>query len=170
MRVTKLSLIPEMVVISSERKGIFFMSNVAISRRDVRSLIFHLLYAMESFDYTVPLSEIIYLFNREFETDIPEKEEVAMTVQDIVDKRKSLDEKIVPLLANWRLDRLGCSTHLILRLAMWEMEYTDTASTVVINEAIELSKGFSEKDAYKFVNGILDEAAKQRVALNVDAE
>ncbi|MFT6765695.1 MAG: N utilization substance protein B [Alteromonas naphthalenivorans] len=146
------------------------MSNVATSRREVRSLIFHLLYAMESFDYTVPLTEIIYLFNREFETDIPEKGEVEMTVQEIVNKRDSLDEKIIPLLANWRLDRLGCSTRLILRLAIWEMEYTDTASTIVINEAIELSKGFSEKDAYKFVNGILDEAAKQRVALNAESE
>ena len=87
---------------------------------------------------------------------------MATVVQSIVDQRNKLDEEIVPLLANWRLDRLGCSTRLILRLAIWEMGNTDTASTVIINEAIELSKAFSEKDAYKFVNGILDEAAKQR--------
>lgn len=138
------------------------MSNVATSRRDVRSLIFHLLYAMEAFDYTEPLSEIIYLFNRELQTGIPEKGEVETVVQAVVDQRNELDDKIRPLLANWRLERLGCSTRLILRLAIWEMENEDTASTVIINEAIELSKAFSEKDAYKFVNGILDEAAKQR--------
>lgn len=138
------------------------MSNVASSRRDVRSLIFHLLYAVEAFDYTVSLTEIIYLFNREFETDIDQKGEIAMTTKAVVDDREALDKKIEPLLANWRLDRLGCSTRLILRLAMWEMEHSDTHSTVIINEAIELSKAFSEKDAYKFVNGILDEAAKQR--------
>ena len=138
------------------------MSNIATSRRDVRSLIFHLLYAMESFDYTVSLSEIIYLFNREFETDIPENGEIVLTTQAVVDEREALDEKIKPLLSNWRLDRLGCSTRLILRLAMWEMNHDETHSTIIINEAIELSKAFSEKDAYKFVNGILDEAAKQR--------
>lgn len=139
------------------------MSNVATSRRDVRSLIFHLLYAAEAFDYTEPLSEIIYLFNREFETDIDIKGEIAMTAQAVVDEREALDKSIVPLLDNWRLDRLGCSTHLILRLAMWEMENSETHSTIIINEAIELTKAFSEKDAYKFVNGILDEAAKQRI-------
>ncbi len=143
------------------------MSNVATSRRDVRSLIFHLLYAMEAFDYTVSLSEIVYLFNREFETDIPEDGEIVQTAQVVVDQRVELDEKIVPLLANWRLDRLGCSTRLILRLAIWEMGQNDTHSTVIINEAIELAKAFSEKDAYKFVNGILDEAAKQRVQVSV---
>lgn len=138
------------------------MSNVATSRRDVRSLIFHLLYAMEAFDYTVSLSEIIYLFNREFQTDIPEEGEIALTTQAVVSARDALDEQIKPLLANWRLERLGCSTRLILRLALWEMNHDDTHATVIINEAIELAKAFSEKDAYKFVNGILDEAAKKR--------
>ena len=117
---------------------------------------------MEAFDYTVSLSEIIYLFNREFKTEIPEDGEIAQTTQAVVDARDALDKKIEPLLSNWRLDRLGCSTRLILRLAVWEMGHSDTHSTVIINEAIELAKAFSEKDAYKFVNGILDEAAKQR--------
>lgn len=138
------------------------MSKVATSRRDVRSLIFHLLYAMEAFDYTVSLDEIVDIFNREFETDIKKDGEVTTIVQGIVDQRNDLDKAIVPLLANWRLDRLGCSTKLILRMALWEMQHTNTASTVIINEAIELAKSFSEKDAYKFVNGILDEAAKKR--------
>ena len=138
------------------------MSNVAISRRDVRSLIFHLLYAMDSFDYTVPLDEIVDIFNREFETEIKKGGEVTDMVQGVVDERHELDRGIEPLLANWRLERLGCSTRLILRLALWEMRNTDTASTVIINEAIELAKAFSEKDAYKFINGILDEAAKAK--------
>lgn len=139
------------------------MSNVATTRRDIRSLIFHLLYAMEAFDYTVPLYELVNIFNQEFETEIPEDGEVVTTVQAIVDQREELDKAIKPLLANWRLDRLGWSTRLILRLAMWEMQSTDTALTVIINEAIELAKAFSEKDAYKFVNGILDEAAKKQI-------
>ena len=138
------------------------MSNVAISRRDVRSLIFHLLYAMDSFDYTVPLDEIVDIFNREFETEIKKGGEVTDIVQGVVDERQDLDRGIEPLLANWRLERLGCSTRLILRLALWEMRHTDTAPIVIINEAIELAKAFSEKDAYKFINGILDEAAKKK--------
>lgn len=132
-----------------------------ISRRDFRSLIFHLLYAMESYDYTVPLEHIIATYNREFELNIPLDGEIFTVVNSIVTLRHELDKQIEPLLDNWRLERLGTCTLLVLRLAIWEFLYTDTASTIIINEGIELAKCFSERDAYKFVNGILDEGAKK---------
>ena len=43
-----------------------------------------------------------------------------------------------------------------MRYAIWEMLYTTTPHSIVINEAIELAKCFAEQDSYKFVNGILD--------------
>ncbi|HML19849.1 MAG TPA: transcription antitermination factor NusB, partial [Candidatus Dependentiae bacterium] len=60
----------------------------------------------------------------------------------------------------WRFDRLGVCTKLILRLAVWELLHADEPHNIIINEAIELAKCFSEDDAYKFINGILDEAVK----------
>ncbi len=134
---------------------------IATTRRDFRSLVFHFLYAMESFDYTVSLESVILNFNSGFEMDIPLDGEVAQMTKSIITEREAVDEKVKPLLANWRLDRLGVCTRLVLRMALWELIYTDTAAVIVINEAIELAKCFSEKDAYKFVNGILDEAAKK---------
>ncbi len=134
---------------------------IATSRRDFRSLVIQLLYVMESFDYTISLESVIHNFNREYEMDIPIDGEVATMAQSIIDTRETLDEMVKPLLANWRLERLGVCTRLVLRVALWELEYTDTHPTIVINEAIELAKAFSEKDAYKFVNGILDEAVKK---------
>jgi transcription termination factor NusB len=41
-----------------------------------------------------------------------------------------------------------------------EFKQPVAVANIIINEAIELSKCFAEKDAYKFINGILDEAAK----------
>ena len=131
------------------------------SRRDFRSLVFHLLYAMDSYDYTVSLEEIIRAYNQEFETNIPLQGEIVDVVTSVVEKRNDLDVQIQPLLDNWRRERLGTCTLLVLRLAIWELLYTDTPSTIVINEGIELAKCFSERDAYKFVNGILDEGAKR---------
>ncbi len=133
----------------------------AISRRDFRSLIFHFLYAMESYDYTISLQELITTYNREFDLDIPLDGEIFTTVNAVVNLRAELDKKIEPLLDNWRIERLGTCTLLVLRLAIWEFLYTDTPSTIIINEGIELAKCFSERDAYKFVNGILDEGAKK---------
>lgn len=131
-----------------------------LSRREIRSLIFHLLYAMEGFDYTVSLESIIDMFNRGYSLEIPMDGEIFKISQAVIDNRAELDEMIKPLLSNWRLERIGLCTKLILRMSVWELQNTETHSSIVINEAIELAKCFSEKDAYRFVNGVLDEYCK----------
>jgi len=134
----------------------------SLSRREIRSLIFHLIYAMEGFDHTVSLATIANSFNRGFSFAIPLDSEVVLTAQSIIDARVSLDSILTPLLANWRLERVGLCTKLILRMAIFELQQKDTPSSIVINEAIELAKCFSEKDAYRFVNGVLDEFCKAK--------
>lgn len=132
-----------------------------LSRRDVRSLIFHLLYAMEAYDYDISLQAIVDNFNRGFGLSIPFDSEVVKTTQAIIDNRDELDDQFKPFLINWRFERLGVSTKLILRFAIWELKYTDTPASIIINEAIELAKCFAEKDAYKFINGILDNVVQK---------
>ena len=132
-----------------------------LSRRQVRSLILHLLYAIDAFDYDRSLESIVDNFNRGFELSIPFDSEVFKITQLIIDTRNDLDNAIKPLLHNWRFDRIGVCTKLILRLALWELHNTSTVANIVMNEAIELSKCFAERDSYKFINGILDEAVKK---------
>lgn len=132
-----------------------------VNRRDVRSLIFHLLYAYEAFDSDVTLSALIDNFNKGFELNIPTQGPLFDAVSDIISNRDELDALIKPLLHNWRFERLGLCTKIILRYALWELQQAVFPPAVIINEAIELAKCFSEKDAYKFINGILDEALKK---------
>lgn len=132
-----------------------------LSRREVRSLIFHLLYAMEGFDYQSSLDSVVNNFNVGFNLNIPIDSEVFAVAYAIIQDREKLDEEIKPLLHNWRFERVGVCTKLILRFAIWELLHTDTTANIVINEAIELAKCFAEKDAYKFINGILDEMLKK---------
>ncbi len=135
-----------------------------LSQRDIRSLIFQLLYALEGCQYDVSLDSIVDGFNRGFDLEIPLESSVTTTVQAVADEREALDEAMKPFLANWRIERLGVCTHLILRLALWELINTDTDYKIIINEAIEIAKCFAEKDAYKFINGVLDEFAKAQQA------
>lgn len=135
-----------------------------LSRRDVRALIFYLLYAMESFDYHESLESIVDNFNRGFDLEIPMDSEVVKISREIAQNRNDLDEKFKPLLANWRFERIGTSTKLILRFATWELDQNDTDPRIVINEAVELGKAFAEKDAYKFINGVLDRMVKSKQA------
>ena len=132
------------------------------SRRDARSLVFHLLYMMEEWNYDILLSDLIDNTNKGFDVSIDQESDIAAMAAIIIEKREELDDTIRPLLANWRLERLGVCTRLILRMAAWELKNTELAPQIVINEAIELAKCFAEKDAYKFINGVLDEMMKRK--------
>lgn len=133
-----------------------------LSRHDQRSLVFHLLYAMDAFEYSISLESIADNLSRGFGYKIEPNDELFKQAEAIIINRDTLDQEIVPLLDNWRFERLGVCTKLILRLAVWELLYTKTDRVVIINEAIELAKCFAETDAYKFINGILDEWVKRR--------
>jgi N utilization substance protein B len=74
-----------------------------------------------------------------------------------------LDEEITRSSKNWRFDRIAAIDKNILRLAVYELlREPQTPSSVVIDEAVELAKRFSEVDSPPFVNGVLD-AIKARV-------
>ena len=54
------------------------------------------------------------------------------------------------------MDRLNKVDQAILLLAIYELIYTDTPSIVSINEAVELSKKYSDEAVTKMINGVLD--------------
>lgn len=145
----------------SEQADTSFVTYQELSQRDKRSLVFHLLYAIESFDYDVSLESIVDNVSRTFDFTIPQDCEEISIAQAVADNRQDLDAYYMPHLSNWKLERLSVPTKLILRYAIWEMLNTDQEVSVVINEAVELAKAFAEKDAYKFINGILDTVAKK---------
>lgn len=142
-----------------------------LSRRDVRSLIFHFLYAADAFDYEESVQTIIDNFNRGFGLNVPLQGELATIVDAIISKRVELEKVYEPYLANWRSERVSVCTKLILLFAIWELKYTETDARIIINEAIELAKCFAEEDAYRFVNGILDPVSKElRKELSINTE
>jgi len=137
------------------------------TRSQARSLVFHLLYAMEECDYDIPLHALVTGINQGYDQHIPEDGDIVQTAQSIIDSREQLDTVIQQFLEHWRLERLGLCTRLILRLGTWELVNTQTPISIIINEAIELAKDFAEKDAYKFINGILDKIAAKRDDLQI---
>jgi len=138
--------------------------------RKRRSIIFHILYALDAHNYEASIPAIIDIFNRGFEQTIEVGGEEQKSCEAIIAARDEIDEFLRPLLANWRLERVGVCTRLILRIATWELLHTPTDPRVVLNEAIELAKCFAERDAYRFVNGVLDEALKRLGKQPVEAE
>lgn len=128
--------------------------------RDQRAVIFNLLYAVDSFAYEVSLESVIDNMSRGFHCIVTVPGPLFEKTRLVIEHRDELDAEIKPLLHNWRFDRIGTCTRLILRLALWEFLYSDLAPSVIINEAVELAKCFAEADAHKFINGLLDEWAR----------
>jgi N utilization substance protein B len=74
-----------------------------------------------------------------------------------------LDAAIAEAAINWRFDRVAAVDRTILRIAAYElMMEPHTPASVVIDEAVEMAKRFSEAEAPGFVNGVLD-AVKRAV-------
>jgi len=73
------------------------------------------------------------------------------------------DQQITKLAENWDINRIAAIDHMILRMALVEIEHIpDTPVKVVLNEAIELARKFSTYESPGFVNGILDGYVKKR--------
>jgi transcription antitermination protein NusB len=83
-------------------------------------------------------------------------------IQGVILNLGDIDGRIRALAHNWDFERIAKIDLAILRLAMFEMIYRkDIPPVVSINEAIDLSKQFSNADAKRFINGILDRLKDQ---------
>ena len=67
----------------------------------------------------------------------------------------AIDLKIEQYSRGWKISRISKIDLAILRLAVYELLYTDIPDGVVINEAVELAKSYGEEKSSSFVNGIL---------------
>ncbi len=63
-------------------------------------------------------------------------------------------------LKDWDIKRLDKAGSAILRMAIYEMKYMDTPPIVVINEAIELAKKYTDEDLVSMINAVLDKFMK----------
>ncbi|MDT2758394.1 transcription antitermination factor NusB [Enterococcus xiangfangensis] len=84
-------------------------------------------------------------------------------VGGVVEHQAELDAIIQKhLRSNWSIQRIAKMDLIILRIGIYEMLYnTQVPNRVVLNEAIELAKTFSDDQSRKFVNGILSNVMKE---------
>jgi len=69
---------------------------------------------------------------------------------------QELDRRITQHAEHWRIERMPLVDRNILRLAVYEMMHSDTPAPVVIDEALELARRYSNEESVQFVNGVLD--------------
>ncbi len=108
------------------------------------------------------LDEALERFWKSFEPVEREVRELAEEyVRGVARHRRTVDDAIEAVSANWRLDRMAKVDRNVLRLAVFELQHRpDVPVKVVLNEAIELGKKYGSESSGAFINGLLDRLAQ----------
>lgn len=85
-----------------------------------------------------------------------ENEFVNELVNGVINNQKTISDLANKHLVDWDIDRLSKVDKAIISIGIYELKYTDTPSVVSINEAIELSKKYSDEKVTKMINATLD--------------
>jgi N utilization substance protein B len=141
------------------------------SRRKGRILAFQALYSWDTGysqtgDKSIPDGLLDFSWQEETK---PLEEEITvfarLLVTGTVENIDAIDSMIEKHLENWELKRLNRVDLAVLRMSVFALMFqTDVHPSIVIDEAIELSKEFGTDDSYRFVNGVLDSVRKALAA------
>ena len=129
------------------------------NRSELRKKIMTILYQISVYENAKIKYDLENIIKEVSEID---NEFIKDTVYGIITYKNNIDELANKNLNNWTIDRLGNTDGAILRLGIYELIYTDTPSVVAINEAIELSKQYSDDDVRKMINAVLDKIYKEK--------
>ena len=130
------------------------------ARRELRERAFQALMSLEYEKDIVEACRFAYLYDKDMtnDSDVEIPAFLLNLVTGVEQSKNELDDKLSQYLKEgWTLERLTLIEKNILRLGLFEMTEFDTPQLVAINEAIELSKKFSDEKSSKFINGILSQ-------------
>ena len=85
-------------------------------------------------------------------------------LDNILEKRKDIDDIIEKAAPEWPIDKISIVDRNILRIGLFELLFADrkeVPAKVAINEAIELAKTFGGESSGRFVNGVLGAVYKE---------
>lgn len=129
------------------------------TRSELRVKIMTILYEIEIYKQNKLKFEIEDCIKENLEVENEFVKEIVYGVNTYYDELNTLANKY---LEEWNINRIEITGACILRMALYEMKYTDTPIKVAINEAIELAKKYSDDKVRKMINAVLDKYMKEK--------
>lgn len=134
-----------------------------MNRSRIRELTFQLLFQGEI--QKEIKDEDINLF---IETNNIDDEEAIGYIIDVTRGIHENEEKIISIIGNnlkeqWNIERVSKINLALLKLAIYEILFSETPFKVVINEAVELAKKYGEDTSAMFINGVLASVVKENL-------
>ncbi|MBA3758011.1 transcription antitermination factor NusB [Candidatus Saccharibacteria bacterium] len=107
-------------------------------------------------DVTFDLDSVLQRNISRYEAMVDDREFIVELVHGVDKKREEINALLQPVAPEWPIDQIARMDRVILHIGAYELLYVaDVPPKVVINEAVELSKGFGGENSSKFVNGVL---------------
>ena len=133
-----------------------------MNRTEMRENAFKLIYSLEIQKVENVQEQINLYFESNNITDEEAKKYITNAVNGIEEHQEEILKDIeTNLKEEWKLSRISKMDLTILKLAIYEIKYTDVPYKVSINEAVELAKKYGEDKSKNFVNGILASVVKE---------
>lgn len=129
-------------------------------RRQARELALQILFQLE-FTPDLQVGELLDLVGQ---STSREAIQYAQTIVNGVQKHKAeIDAVIQSASVHWKVERMAMVDRNLLRLAVFEMRFASEIlkPSIVINECVEIAKKFGTTDSAAFINGVLDQIAKE---------
>jgi len=116
------------------------------------------------------LQEIYQQFESDPKTPKYHKAFFEMLLTGVVDKLGELDDAI-SVFTTRGFEKIDPIEKAVLRLGAYELMFTpEVPYRVVINESINLAKGFGSEKSHAYVNSILDKLAQKHRAVEIKAK
>ena len=132
-----------------------------MNRKRSREIAMELLFGVTLSKNTIEETIETFVEDYEMNLNIIDLEYIKEILFKVEENKEVIDKKIEESLNNWKIDRISKVNLSILRLAIGEMLYIeDVPEKVAINEAIELTRKYSDEKSISFVNGVLDKVFK----------
>ncbi|KQL34266.1 transcription antitermination factor NusB [Psychrobacillus sp. FJAT-21963] len=125
-----------------------------MKRRKARELALQTLFQLDN--HEISIEEAIGHVTDEQDTFL------TMLVRGVIEHKEQIDASLTEKLENWSLSRLPKIERTVLRIAVFELMFTEeTPAKVAINEALEICKVFGDEKSSRFVNGVLSKYTDQ---------
>lgn len=123
------------------------------NRSELREVIMKVIYQVLIYDNTNLSYDVKDLIKEQLDV---ENDYVDAMVAGILEKKEELYQLANKYLVDWKMERLNKVDQVIICIGIYELIHTETPAIVAINEAVELSKKYSEDAVTKMINGVLD--------------
>lgn len=131
-----------------------------MNRTEARNIVMTILYQI----FMYQANNIDYNKDEVIKDNLPvDNDFVKLMVNGVLDKKNELFDIANKYLKDWKISRLGFTDQAILSMGIYELLYTDTPDIVAINEAVELSKKYSDDKVKNMINGVLDKVYHEKL-------